>query len=357
MTLYAVDDVSDAYDVTRRFLFPFTLGRWLKLALVVLFIGGASAGFPAGFDTTVPVDQPTGPEFGAEPEFDAGPASGADIEQFLPLILTLAALVVVFVLAFVVIGSIMEFVFVASLTEGDVTVRRYVGRYWGKGLRLLGFRIVLGLLTAAIVAIPVVVASVVFFDPGLGIGGAAGALALLAPVLLFVVLVATLVSGFTTMFVVPVMLLEDRGVLSAWGRFWPTLRGQWKQYFAYVVLELVLSIAAGVVVAVVTALALAVLAIPFGMLGVLTVVVAGGFGDLSLAVVALLSIGAVVFTLLAFFVVLLVQVPVVTYFRYYALLVLGDTDESLDLVPERRRRVRGSGSSDDPASMGDHPAA
>jgi hypothetical protein len=47
----------------------------------------------------------------------------------------------------------------------------------------------------------------------------------------------------------------------------------------------------------------------------------------------------------------LVQVPVVTYFRYYALLVLGDTDADLDLIPERRRAVR-AGSGGGPSGEG-----
>ncbi|MFW5950394.1 MAG: DUF7544 domain-containing protein [archaeon] len=31
----------------------------------------------------------------------------------------------------------------------------------------------------------------------------------------------------------------------------------------------------------------------------------------------------------------LVQVPIVTYLRYYALLVLGDIEESFDIIPEQ----------------------
>ena len=358
MALYAVDNIGDAYEATRAFLFPFSLRRWLKLALVVFFIGGASlgSGFQGNFNADVPVNQPSGPGSGVDTGPLAGPAGNADIEQFVPLILALGALVVILALAFAVVGAIMEFVFVASLREERVTIRRYVGRYWGKGLRLLGFRIGLGLLTAAVVVVPVGAASLVFFDADTSIGGAALPLLLLVPLLLTLVLAAALVYGFTTVFVAPIMLLEDRGVLSAWGRFWPTLRGQWKQYLAYVVLELILSIAVGVAVGLVTGLTLLALAIPFGALGALTVLADGGLADLSLVAIALLGVGVFVFALLAFLLTALVQVPVLTYFRYYALFVLGDTDDSLDLVPERRRRVRES-ESRDPPSMDDRSTA
>lgn len=362
MTLYAIDDITDAFEATRAFLFPFALRRWLALALVVFFIGGASAGFQGGFNVDLPVNQPTGPVFEPNPGAGAGPISGpatggANVEQFLPVLLALGVLAVVLALAFAVVGSIMEFVFVASLREEKITVRRFFGRYWGKGLRLLSFRVGLWLLTAVIVALPIIVASVVFFDPNTGVGGAIGAIVLLVPVLLLVVLVAALIYGFTTVFVVPIMLLEDRGVLSAWRRFWPTLRGQSTQYLAYIVLELLLSIAVGVVVAIVTTIALVVLAVPLGVVVGVVGLASGGFADLSLLSIAVLAVGALVFLLLVFVVTALVQVPVVTYFRYYALFVLGDTEETLDLIPERRGRVRGSGSGGSPPSSDDPSTA
>ena len=357
MSLYAVENIGDAYEATRAFLFPFSLRRWLKLALVVFFVGGASlgSGFQGGFEFDAPVNQPIGPDVGPITSPVTGPADGAAIGQFLPVVLGLVALVLVLALAFAAIGSVMEFVLVAALREETVSIRRHFGRYWQKGLRLLGFRVGLWLLTAALVAVPVAAVAVVFVGPDTRIGGAAIALALLVPFALLVALVAALAYGFTTVFAVPIMLLEDRGVLSAWRRLWPTLRGQWKEYLAYVVLELILSIAVGVAVGVLTALALVGLAIPFGALGALTVVAGGGMASLSPVAIALLAVGALVFAALAIVLTALVQVPVLTYFRYYALFVLGDTDESLDLVPERRRRVRET--RDDSSSTDGRPAA
>ena len=357
MSLYAIENIGDAYEATRAFLFPFSLRRWLKLALVVFFVGGASlgSGFQGGFEFDTPVNQPIGPDVGPAAGPGGGVADGAAIGQFLPLIIGLAALALLIVLAFAVVGSVMEFVLVASLREETVTIRRFVGRYWRKGLRLLGFRVGLWLLTAALVAVPVAAVAVVFVGPDTRIGGAAIALALLVPFALLVALVAALAYGFTTVFAVPIMLLEDRGVLSAWRRLWPTLRGQWKEYLAYVVLEALLSIAVGVAVGVLTALALVGLAIPFGALGALTVVAGGGMASLSPVAIALLAVGALVFAILAIVLTALVQVPVLTYFRYYALFVLGDTDESLDLVPERRRRVRET--RDDTSSTDGRPTA
>ena len=40
MTLYALDAIDDAATATRELLWPFDLGRWLRLVVVVFFLGG-----------------------------------------------------------------------------------------------------------------------------------------------------------------------------------------------------------------------------------------------------------------------------------------------------------------------------
>ncbi|QLG60368.1 DUF7544 domain-containing protein [Halorarum salinum] len=40
MAVHALEDLDDAYDVTRAFLWPVDRTRWIKLALVVLLVGG-----------------------------------------------------------------------------------------------------------------------------------------------------------------------------------------------------------------------------------------------------------------------------------------------------------------------------
>ncbi|MFC7138232.1 hypothetical protein ACFQRB_20685 [Halobaculum litoreum] len=59
------------------------------------------------------------------------------------------------------------------------------------------------------------------------LGGEAGVslvtAVLLLPVLAVLAAVTGLIEGFTTVFVVPIMVLEERTVLGAWGRLWPTI--------------------------------------------------------------------------------------------------------------------------------------
>ncbi|MFD1526355.1 DUF7544 domain-containing protein, partial [Halolamina salina] len=146
-----------------------------------------------------------------------------------------------------------------------------------------------------------------------------------------------LLTGFTTQFVVPVMVAEDRTVLGAWKRFWPTMVGQWKEYLAYAALRIVLSIAVGILVGVVTGIGTVVLAIPLvaiGVAGAALLSVSEIVGGAVLLLVVVLFLAAIVALSLV------VAVPVQTYLRYYALLVLGDTEDAFDLVAERRRAIR-----------------
>ena len=153
-----------------------------------------------------------------------------------------------------------------------------------------------------------------------------------------VAVVNGLVLWFTRMFVVPVMLLEERGVLSAWRRFWPTLTGEPAEYAVYAVVGFLLGIVVGIPATIVTVLAVAALAIPFAVVGT------------PLALLFVLAFVAV-----AFVAVLLVKVPVQVFLRYYALFVLGDTNPAFDAVPDARAAVRTDGGDDDAGFTGGPP--
>jgi hypothetical protein len=330
MALYALDDVDDALDATRAFLTPVDRTTWVKLALVALFVGGPGANF-GGSQFSAGGDG--GP--GAMPPTDLGPRAWLLVAGVVGLLLLLG-------LAFAFVGSVMEFVFVESLRNRTVTVRRYWGRRWRQGARLFGFRLVLGLFTAGaalLFAAPFVL-PLLGLDVGVAPTGGAllGLLFVLLPVFVVLAVVVSLVDGFTTVFVVPIMTLEDCGVLDGWRRLWPTVPAQWTQYLAYVVVGFFLSLFGGLLVAVVTAVLAFALLIPFGILFLLgaglLVFVAEPLGIAVFVVFGLLYALAVVAAAA------LVQMPVQTYLRYYALLVLGDVEPAFDLIPDQRRAVR-----------------
>ena len=330
MSLHALDDIDDAIDATRSFLWPFDLGRWGRLALVVFFLGGTGSANPTQFTGDFGGTGPTSP--GGE-QMPASPPSIGDVE--IAILAVAVAAVLLLVLGFALVGAVMEFVFVESLRNENVRIRRYWSERWKQGLRLFGFRLVVGLLSLGVIG-AVFVASLAPYLSGSG-ELSLGLLFLAIPVFFVVAVVSGLVNGFTTGFVVPVMISEDSTVLAAWRRFWPTLKAEWKEYGAYVVMRFVLQIAVGILVGIVTLLGVIIIAIPFGVFGAI------GFGLVSVVEPlgwAIVAIAALLFVLAVLTLTLFLNVPVQTFLRYYALLLLGDTNESFDLIAERRAAIR-----------------
>lgn len=345
MSLHAVEDVGDAYRATKALLWPVDRTVWIKLAVVVLFVAGPGGGF-SGAQTSAPVDGGSGGVSGTAPPGSVqSPATIGGAEWL--VIAAIVVVVSVIVLGTLFIGSVMEFVLVESIRTETVALREYWGRRWPQGVRLFGFRLLLGLVglgglavVAALVLVPLVL------DGGDGLGLPLLTILALVPFLAVFALFTGLIDGFTTMFVVPIMIFEERTLLGAWGRLWSTIVANPWQYLAYVAVSVVLSIVGGILVALALGVAAIALLVPFGLLA------AGGV--LVATAVEPLGVGIVVFAALLFGLALiaaaaLVQVPVVVYLRYYALFVLGDVEESLDLVADRRAAVRvaAGGTADD----------
>ncbi len=330
----AVDDLSDAIDATRNFLTPVRAGMWLKLSIVVLFVVGIGTGGPTlpGGDLGTFADDP-----GAQPEVDMGLEElPADFFLFLGII---AAALLLLWLLFAIIGAIMEFVFIESLQTTEVHVRRYTRNNLGRGIRLFGFRLVVSVLAASIVFGP---AASVYLTTGTI--EAVVEVALLTGLLGFVVYgLYAIVMRFTSEFVAPIMLLENRGVLSSWRRFWGTFTANWAEYVVYLLLAWILIVVAQIGVGFVLVLGGLLLAVPFVILGLL----AFALGEVGLFLLIPIALLAVVIYALFYGI---VWTPVRSYFQYYALLLLGDTNADLDLIPEQRGEIRSDGGEPTPES-------
>jgi len=243
------------------------------------------------------------------------------------------------------LSNFMEFVFIESLIDSEVHVRRSFTANIGNGLRLFGFRLVLNVLSllaaaAVLYTVLVFVVGVNLANPGSTEASAVfGALPLLIVPLVVGAVVVGLVRGFTNGFVIPLMLQGDHGVLAGWQRLWGSITDQPKQYVAYVFFSIVLNIGTGLVAGILGLLLFVVLLIPFGILACI-VWLALHEGIATLVLIGLLF---AVYVLLVFVLGLLIRVPLQTFLRYYAMLVLGDVDDDLDPIPEVRTSIRSDG--------------
>ncbi|WP_226041084.1 hypothetical protein [Natrinema sp. DC36] len=316
--MFAIDDLSGAIDVTRDFLTPVRPWTWLKLALIAFFVGGTGFGgssFSGGFGGGTPSETGT------------DPVTSVDFAEWVPILIAIGVILLVVGLGFLFLSSLFEFTLLESLRSGEVHVRRYTSRNVGRGARLFGFRVAVGLITLLLLGGPL---AAIVLSTSEGI--AWGLIGLLALFAIPVVLGFVIVDRFTTVFVAPTMLERDLGVLAAWKRFWPTLTSHWTEYVVYLLLVWVLQLVIGFA----TMMLLFVLLIPFLILLFILLFIP----FVNLLILLFLPILILLFILLS----ALIQVPIVTYLRYYALLVLGDTDAELDLIPEQRAAVRGDGS-------------
>ena len=324
MALHAVENVEEAFGVTREFLTPIEIRRWLELALVVFFVGSGVSFPTAQFDTSTP----------------SGDVSNGELPFSLPvdivtLVVALVGIGILFGLLFALVGAIMEFVLIESLRTGEVSLRRHWRRRWRQGLRLFGFRIAIGLPMVALFAgwlallfVPILIGrdlTVPFTAFLVGI-----------PVVFIITVLFALVSGLTTVFVVPLMIQSDSGVLAAWRRLWGSIKASWKQYLAYVVIGVLLTVAAGIIASIAVGVVAIMLLIPVLIVVAITHVTVSLSSTAGIVVLIAL---AVVFGSATLVVWTLAQVPVVTYLRYYALLVLGDIEESFDVLSTPRSPV------------------
>jgi MFS family permease len=342
MTLHAIDDIGDAIDATKSFLLPVAARTWLKLAFVVFFIGGGGLGLNGvqnanNFDGQEPAPGTTG-EFqqpvtdGTLPTLDA---LSTEVLAILAIVLGL----ILFGLLVGLLSNFMEFVFVQSLASREIHVRQYVRENLGNGLRLLAFRLAVSLVSLLLTVGFLYTIFVTVFGGNVDaftVESLFGVLPLVIAFFVVVALVQGLVTGFTTVFVVPMMLTGDRGILGSWRRLLSSIRSNLKQYLVYVFFSVVLGIGVGIVGSIVGAILVLLLLVPFVLVAA---VIWLALGQTTVGFVLLALVG-VLFALALLLVTNLVKVPLQAFLRYYAMLVLGDVDESLDPIPEVRADIR-----------------
>ena len=309
--MYAFSRLEGAIHRTKSLLWPFKWDVWLRLAIIALFVGGGISMpnlFQYQFDGS---------------DFAAG-TIGSTPTVVATVVLVILAVVLVLALIWAFIGATMRFVFVDMLSTGNIRIRRFFRDRFGKGVRLFVFEIAL---TAAMFIAMIVSAFLVF-----GFWGTNAAAPLLLLLLIPLVLIAAILFGLilllTTDFVVPIMVSEDCGVIEGWRQLIGVISSQLWQTVVYVITRFVLGLVAAIAQAILVIIALLVIAIPFVLIGIVFLATLQG-GDRIL----LLALG-VPYLIIVIPVALLIAVPFVTFFRYYALLVLEGLRPEYRLLPE-----------------------
>lgn len=318
MAIAIVDDVGLALDVTREYLRRRSPVGYLALAVLALLLGPVGVGAPPG-----PVEVRT-----EAYDVRAGevPSWSAVVDAVGGEAVVVGVVVVGLLLGgtYLLAGAFAEFAVVHSLIADAVAVREPARRHWRRAVELFVFRLLAGLITAGSLA------SLVVAIWGLDVAPVRSPWGVVVLGLLGVV--GYLLHRVTTDLAVPIMLGECRSLVGAWGRVLGLASAHPRALAGYVLVRLALAVAAAVGMGIAVGVALLGLGL---IVGVPVFVLLALVTDLWLALV----LTAVVLVPVAVLLVGAVLAPFHVYFRYYAMLVLGDIDETLDFVADWREHV------------------
>jgi hypothetical protein len=320
LPISAVDAISPAFQHTKQQLGqPFRMGQWARLALVGFLAGELPSG---GCNSNFQIPQHTS----GSDRFLGAAFPVANPLLYAGLIVLLIVLGLVLWVLFIYVNSVMRFVLFDSVVTKECRIRRGWNRWQGPGVRYFLWQILVFL--AFLVGLTILVGIPAAF--ALAVGWLKQPSQHLVPLILggmilFFLLLAFIVFSlvlhvFTKDFVVPQMALENISAIEGWRRLWPLLKREKGGYAGYAGMKIVMAIGAAVVVGIVAGIAILVLLIPVGGLGVVAVLAGKAAGlhwnlyTITLAVVVgSFALAAIIYVFS------LISVPAIVFFPAYSI--------------------------------------
>jgi hypothetical protein len=253
---------------------PFSLRKWLALALISL-VAGSFGGGGANF---APGQWPQGGRTNPAEAYLTPLVEWA--KEHVLLLAGLGVLLFLLVVAAIYLAAVFRFVFLDCVARNRVATRRAFAENWDRGLALFLWNVGIVLATLAVVGaiVGAAVAVVVPLWRGNPTGGAIALIVLLivagALVGLALIIALALMSVTLADFVVPIMYLEGLGIWAAWGRAIRLLRSQLGPFALYYVLKMPVEIACALAAGMLSLAASVVALIPVGVLALVGVGVA-----------------------------------------------------------------------------------
>jgi hypothetical protein len=248
MTVSPLDAAQQAFQLTRRRLFPFRFDRWLALGFVAFLdqCGRSQAGFSARLPVGLPDHGGGGGGGGAGPALSEAAAWLAAHVMLVMAIAAVALVVVLCVTALVLwINSRGVFMYLDDVATGRADVSRPWREHAAKADSYFAwsFGLTLGALTGGIVLL--VTGALVVFGMARGQGGVGAgvvALVVLGGLFLIFVLAAVLASLALRDFVAPIQMRTGLSCGAAIGLFLGLLRAQPGAFVVYVILKVVFAL-------------------------------------------------------------------------------------------------------------------
>lgn len=312
----AIDTIRPAFERAIEQLFkPFRPGHWLRLGVVSLLTWEFAGG---GFNFA----GPSGPSDGSEELLAATPA--------VPLIIGASVALVILFLFLTYVASVFRFILFDSVLNGRCAIADGWTRWHRQGRSLflwwLGFTAIVLVFFTVLFGVPAGLAWAggIFDAPGAHV-----VLLVIAGIALFfafvALLIATLVATLAVKdWVVPLMAIEDIGVLDGWRRLGPMVNLNRSAYVLFIVMKALLALGSAIFFTVLYLIIALMLFLAVLLPSVIAVLVGQATGiTWSPGTIALVSvIGGIVMLVILYFMAL-IYVPAMVFFQAYALLFFG----------------------------------
>jgi hypothetical protein len=343
----AVDCIQPALQHTRLQLFTrFRWGQWSRLALVgilaaELHVGGCSFGNFGQFAQRPRKSNseflPSGMFSGLSP-FDPAriPAHISEhIAQFLGLIVIGILAVMVLSVVFLYINSVFRLILFDSVLRRECSI----GEAWSKWRRAGGrfflwqivFQFSVWMFLLIMVGVPLALAFAAGWmtDIKQHVGRLILGVLLLVGFFIVFALATAVVHALAKDFLVPIMALEGLDFADGWHRLLALIRLEKGRFAVYLLLKLVLSIAAGILFSIIAIIPVLFIAVP----GVVAVVAGAAAGmGWSVTTISLAIIFGSLLLFLLIYLIALVCVPGTVFFPAYAMYFLASRYPNLDAL-------------------------
>lgn len=317
----AIENISKSFKATEEFLTPIKITKWLKLAFIAIFIGSISINInflpPDIFNST-----------------NLHQINISEIISFItdPIILFLFSAMIIMLLFFTVLSSIMEFTLIESIKNQKVKIKQYTSQNISKGIQLSIIRIALSLLSLLLIisTATLIISSILTNNITLIHN------IILVPLLLITLIIISVLNDFNTKFIVPIMIKKDLNIANAWKKLTRTVKSNHKEYLIYIFINFFLSILTSIISSLAFIITMLILLIPLGILAMISFFI---ISQNTILGIIFFSITAIISFITLISISLVIKIPIIVYLRYFAILVLGDIETKLDIIPDQRKNL------------------
>ena len=327
--------IEGALTKTKQMLFePLDLTKWVKLAIILLFIGGGGGGYDFSSN---PFNSNFGDfgDFGdsySDVELDAFVKETVSevsvfVHQYMTYIVLAVPAILLVTALFSYISNVLQFVFVESVVRNHITIRAYIKNNLGNGLRLfilnwtLGIIFLIAIILSLLPALSAVLdgdVSALFF----------GSFILFFAVLVLAIIILDIIGSFINL-AIPVMLYENVGILKALSKVISTAMHSIPQVLVYWIIRGVIGIIVNIAATIIS-LIIVLIAVLIGI-AVYMILTLLGFSLFDMAHLLIPGLFFFACILLLAFIIRLVTVPFPVFRRYHTLLFLRNW--YADIVP------------------------